>query len=156
MVKLDPNDVARIAARKRKRDTGWSPPVQRVPDINDFSPQSYPGRVPLDHAAVFLPFSEIRARRQPYNLGDSDGCGIYFLFRRWVLLYVGLSVNVSARLRAHYMKRLCARYTNYQGTIIWFDKVTVLPVPECWLDDVESHYIATLRPPYNIKGIPPR
>lgn len=125
----------------------WNDPPAPPPEPRFVPP-------PLDRAAAFLPLTEIRARRAPYRIGDGDGSGVYFLFLRWALLYVGQSVEVGSRLRAHFIKRLCARQIGYTGTIIWFNKVSVIPVPEYWLDEVESHYIATLRPPYNIRGVP--
>lgn len=127
----------------------WNSPPPPAPELE---PRFIPP--PLDRDAVFRQLSEIRAKREVYRIGDGDGSGIYFLFKRWALLYVGQSVDVGARLRAHFIKRLCARQVGYTGTIIWFNKVSVIPVPEYWLDEVESHYITTLQPPCNMKGLP--
>lgn len=104
---------------------------------------------PLDRNAVFQPIAEIRARRIPYSVGRGpEGSGIYFLFLRWALVYVGKSVDMAARLRAHYLNIITR-----QTSVIPFDKVAAIEVNERWLLEVESYYIAKYRPPFNVMGV---
>jgi hypothetical protein len=107
---------------------------------------------PLDSKVAFQPLEDIRAQRVVYSRGYGPcESGIYFLFRRWALVYVGQSVNINARLHAHYMKRATDRHN-----AIWFNKVTTIEVPRYWLEKVEHHYISKYRPPFNIRLTPQR
>lgn len=106
----------------------------------------------LDEAAVYLPMDEIRRRRVPYRIGGGpDGSGVYFLFYRWALTYIGLSVCVGARLRSHCMNRVDRR-----TRVIPFNKYSVIDVPELWFKQVEGYYIRRERPPFNVLGVPQR
>src|SRR6187399_2281457 len=45
---------------------------------------------PLDSKTAFQPLEDIRAQRAEYSLGQGPcESGVYFLFRRWALMYVG-------------------------------------------------------------------
>lgn len=111
----------------------WRTPVQPVPE-----------KPPL------LPMADLRAARVPYRIGagipgSEDDSGIYFLFDGAELVYIGLSVYVSARLRSHFMKRL-----DDPHNAMWFDHYAATPVPQIWLRDVEYKYIRRERPPLNV------
>lgn len=64
-------------------------------------------------------------------------CGIYFLINNDRVIYIGQSVNVSARVSQH------------TTTNKVFDKWLVLPCKKEHLDVMESLYIHLLRPPGN-------
>lgn len=64
--------------------------------------------------------------------------GVYFLYFRGTLQYVGQSIAPAARLHQH-------RQT---GRV--FDRAFVLPVPQSMLDQVESALIRKFRPPLNV------
>lgn len=103
---------------------------------------------PLDREAVYRPIAEIRLMRARWTPGCGPHSGVYFLFDGFTLVYVGLSVNVAARLRAHRMN-----YFDRTSRVIWFTLWAAIEVPEYWLEEVESHYIAEHQPPLNIRGI---
>jgi hypothetical protein len=93
---------------------------------------------------AYSPLVEIRGGRQHYRVGSGPvGPGVYFLFLRWALTYVGQSNNIAARLRAH-----------HKGRQIPFNKFFAIGIPVFWLDKAEAFYIERDRPPFNIKGIP--
>lgn len=99
---------------------------------------------------VYQDVADIRRRREIYRRGAGPlGSGIYFLFVRWALVYVGQSVRVADRLHSHFMNRVDRR-----TRLIPFNKFSVIEVPRPWLDDVEIHYIRALKPPFNIKDVP--
>ena len=77
------------------------------------------------------------------DLGDfMVGSGIYFLCYKQEVVYVGQSVNITARITAHAGKT--------------FDRVFFLPWPKDDLDRVEGAFIRTLRAPLNmtVRGAP--
>lgn len=107
---------------------------------------------PLDRDAVLLPLAEIRAMRQLYhwNMGDFE-CGVYFLFLRWALVYVGQSVCLHQRINGHRWASL----GRGAGKRIPFNKVAMIEVPRPHLDEVELHYIRALKPAFNVRGALP-
>lgn len=112
------------------------------------------GATPAQHArSPALPRPELQsieriaATRAPYRIGDGgDDAGIYFLWHDDGLLYIGLSVEVSARLRAHFMLRI-----DRPDRAIPFNAISVVPCPEHHLRDVERAYIRRERPPCNVR-----
>lgn len=77
------------------------------------------------------------------DMGDfMVGSGIYFLCYKQEVVYVGQSVNITARIMAHTDKM--------------FDRVFFLPWPKDDLDRVEGAFIRTIRAPLNMtqRGIP--
>lgn len=104
---------------------------------------------PLDRKAAFRALAEISATRQLYRRGlDLPASGVYFLFQRGELNYIGRSVTVNWRLLTHYMNRV-----DRKTRVIPFDEVAVIDVPRYWLDEVERHHIKKCQPPFNIRGI---
>jgi len=92
-------------------------------------------------------YAAIRASRLVYALNEgTDSSGVYFLFNRWALLYVGKASCIFARLRTHYMNSLDRR-----TIVIPFNKVAVLECPAPLNSDVEVYYLEKLRPPFNVK-----
>jgi excinuclease UvrABC nuclease subunit len=65
-------------------------------------------------------------------------CGVYFLVKDDVVLYVGKSVNVDARIAQHRLSKS-------------FDSYTFIECSEADLDTVERGYIEELNPPLNKK-----
>lgn len=63
-------------------------------------------------------------------------CGVYFLFLRRRIVYVGQSVNVLRRIEEHF-------------TRLHYDAWAWLPVPRAELDAAERHFIKKHQPPYN-------
>lgn len=113
------------------------------------SDEFFPPLAP-DRADLIRPLTDIRATRQLYRWNMGCNVGIYFLFLRWALVYVGQSVNVPSRLNSHRWASL----GKGAGKPIPFNKVAVIEVPRYWLDEIEGHYIETYRPPFNVRGIP--
>lgn len=66
----------------------------------------------------------------------ADTCGVYFLIHRGVVVYVGQSVNVHARILQHRAQKE-------------FDRFGFVACDESALDLLESIYIHVLRPPLN-------
>lgn len=66
--------------------------------------------------------------------------GVYFLFKRKKLLYVGQSRNVFSRVGTHARK-------------VKFDSFTYLEYPLHLLSKYEQHYIAKFQPPLNKQGV---
>lgn len=64
--------------------------------------------------------------------------GVYFLYFRGTLQYVGQSIAPAARLHQH----------RQVGRV--FDRAFVLPVPQSMLDQVEGALIRRFRPPLNV------
>lgn len=63
--------------------------------------------------------------------------GIYFLYSRDRLVYVGQSVNIHARIAQHWQTKT-------------FDSFAYIQCDESHLDVLESAYIHRLRPPLNV------
>lgn len=122
-------------------------PYQPPPEKKQPEPYVVP---PLDRDAVFRPLAEIRARRQPWVVGcGPDGPGVYFLFMRWGLSYVGQSTCVCARLRAHRMNHF-----DRTSRVIPFNNWSAIEVPQHWLNEVEYFYINKYWPRFNLKYAP--
>ena len=69
-------------------------------------------------------------------------CGVYVVLDQHARpVYVGSSVNVNARCRAH----------ESNGDFLDFDAVTI-PVPELYLREIEACYIAGVRPMANARN----
>lgn len=101
---------------------------------------------PLDLRLVS--FNELAAARTLYRIGvGRDGPGVYFLWDGDVLQYIGRSVNVSERLRAHFIVRV-----DWPAKAIPFDAASWVEVPEIHLAEVEWAYIRRERPHYNTLG----
>jgi hypothetical protein len=66
--------------------------------------------------------------------------GVYFLLRNCVVVYVGRTADLHARISAHCEDKE-------------FDRVLFLCVAADDLDEVESSFIRMMRPKYNIQGI---
>jgi hypothetical protein len=64
--------------------------------------------------------------------------GVYFLYFRGVLQYVGKSIAPASRLHQH----------RQLGRV--FDRAFVLPVPQSMMDQAESALIRRFRPPLNV------
>lgn len=64
--------------------------------------------------------------------------GLYFLFCRGELVYVGKSVNVVQRVEQHFLR-------------VEFDSWAWTPVDLANLDTAERYFIKKYRPPYNVK-----
>jgi hypothetical protein len=64
--------------------------------------------------------------------------GLYFLYLRGELVYVGKSVNVVQRVEQHFLR-------------VEFDSWAWTPVDLASLDKAERHFIKKHRPRYNIK-----
>lgn len=84
------------------------------------------------------PLRLIRARRAPYGVKLPERCGVYFLFLRWALVYVGRTCRPNVRLRQH-----------RDGRAIPFTHVAFVITPMLWHDEIEGEYIRLLRPPFN-------
>lgn len=98
------------------------------------------GPVPQIHPLP--PLAVIRARRAPYRFrGGPQGGGVYFLFVRWALSYVGQSVDIAYRLERHYLARC-----------VPFNAVAHIEADLYELDRIEAHYIRTLQPRFNVRG----
>ncbi|ACT52088.1 LuxR C-terminal-related transcriptional regulator [Methylovorus glucosotrophus] len=65
-------------------------------------------------------------------------CGIYFLIQDSVVVYIGQSTDVLARLKAHRMAKL-----------IQFTSVTIIPAERKLLNELEKRYIVHLVPIHN-------
>lgn len=85
-------------------------------------------------ATTLLSLSELLGRRVP---SPQKRVGVYFLFRDDRLIYIGQSLDVDARVRAH------ASPTGYD-----FDSYAVIETREEDLH-VELDYIGEFLPPYN-------
>lgn len=144
---LERNGVAYELSR------GGRPGVRRStvdPYYKPPTPLFVPPPIPPYDAGWIRPLPEIRATRVPYRYNMASWkCGVYFLFLRWALIYVGQSVGLSARLNAHRFASMGVG----AGKRMPFNKVAMIEVPRHWLDEVENHYIATYKPPFNIRGI---
>jgi hypothetical protein len=64
-------------------------------------------------------------------------CGIYFLFREGILLYIGQAVNVPRRVEEHFRKK-------------GFDSWSWIPVPPSKLTEAETFLIRKFRPALNV------
>jgi hypothetical protein len=108
---------------------------RRIPLPREFRP---PPPMPLPA------FADIKDAREAYDPAVSlsrNEHAVYFLFRRWVLLYIGMTNCVDRRLADHREDR-----------IIPFTAVSVLACENCTryaTMEVEKHFIWTLRPRYN-------
>lgn len=72
----------------------------------------------------------------PYVFPSPTPSGVYFLCHGNEVVYVGKSINVSARVGQHIPEKE-------------FDRAYYLPVPPTNLDEVEGNFIVTLKPKYN-------
>lgn len=73
------------------------------------------------------------------------GSGVYFLIDGSEVVYVGQSGQVLRRLADH------VQHNGYGRN---FDRYAVLPCPADLCTSVESYYIETLTPRFNVAGIP--
>jgi hypothetical protein len=85
---------------------------------------------------AFTP-SEIASIRQPAD--KIQVCGIYFLYRRGICIYIGQSVNIHSRLTEHKKRKP-------------FDSVSILECSKEDLNDYETAYILKMKPKYNKAG----
>jgi excinuclease UvrABC nuclease subunit len=77
-----------------------------------------------------------------------EGCGLYFLIRSGVIVYVGSSRHPSRRVWSHQRSRKVRKL---------FDAVVYLPVEDPKdLLDIEVRWIRAIRPIYNQAGNPSR
>jgi hypothetical protein len=85
---------------------------------------------------------DLRAQSAAYAFDElPDECGLYFLFSGDCLLYIGMSVDIAARIIAHRRARR-----------IPFDRFAWLALPSLLLRRVEWDLIRRERPPFNIMG----
>ena len=68
---------------------------------------------------------------------DFDFCGVYFLLKRYEIVYVGQSLNVFNRIQQHRKDKD-------------FDRFAWVNVDQSLLDAVERMYIHLFKPPLNI------
>lgn len=110
-----------------------------------------PAPAALDFRDFLVPFAEVRARRRVYQSGDGPGyySGVYFLFYRFALLYVGQSNAIATRLMQHEAKRWIR-----PDRFIPFSSWAAVEAPREVVDAVELHYISALAPAFNIKDNP--
>ena len=94
------------------------------------------GRPPTIHEEI----EALYFKRQPIN---GYAPGIYFLFNRDEIVYVGKSLWTMARIYSH---------ERCKGKD--FDSFTVLPFPAEQLDEKELEYICKFKPIYNT-SLPP-
>jgi hypothetical protein len=89
-----------------------------------------------------LSVAEIVERAEAYRVGfGPDERGIYFLLSEGEIVYVGKSYSVRERLSQHWFEKVKP-----------FDAVSfVLPVPEKFIDAVESFYVHSFNPPFNVQ-----
>jgi hypothetical protein len=76
-------------------------------------------------------FNELGTKFRPYQ------CGIYFLLKGKVLVYIGQTTNLFQRIAAH------------QTTEKDFDAFVFMPVEKELLSTYEAEYIAQYKPKYN-------
>lgn len=126
-------------------------PFRRPDYIRIIYNPAYPPRIklhgfaPWRRPAHILPLDQLRA------IGDTAmGSGIYFLWRRAELLYVGQSVEVPTRLETH---RRC-RDGFLRGKAMAFDRATSMSCPAEAMTKLEYEYICTYGPPLNDKWCP--
>jgi hypothetical protein len=86
-----------------------------------------------------LSYDEIAEKRKT-DLDVTDVCGIYFLFKKDELVYLGKTTNATQRIEQH-------RKSFKKEP--WFHTLTFLPVPECDLDYFETGYFLNERPRFN-------
>lgn len=67
---------------------------------------------------------------------NSPRSAVYFLISQGVIVYVGQTRSLAARIEAHRIDKQ-------------FDRVLFMPVPRRQLDWVEASYIDRIRPKYN-------
>lgn len=72
---------------------------------------------------------------------DSAWAGVYFLVLGDVVVYVGKSTNVGARLREH-----------RRDKVKTFDRVAYIQCDASELDHLEKAYITKLKPKHNLTG----
>jgi hypothetical protein len=107
-----------------------------------------PRQIPTVEVIVNGPSEAADPARIPATLGQVEGlleyvicedpC-VYFLIRDNVVVYVGQSITLAARLRQHTDKT--------------FDRVLFLRVPKSQLLTVERKFIVALKPEYNKEKI---
>lgn len=79
---------------------------------------------------------ELRRLAEPF-----DGCiGVYFLFKKQAVIYIGQSLNVFKRVHDHRLNG------------VDFDAWTVIACDRSELLTLEQHYISAFRPPFNKTG----
>jgi len=106
--------------------------VNRITPCSSVSSSS--GRVYERGSGLHTP-EEITAATKPL---DGAGCGIYFLVREGVVVYVGQGICVLARIASHSINPKRP-----------FDSWTWLPCERSQLDALERAYITALVPAYN-------
>lgn len=73
-----------------------------------------------------------------YKTDTQYNCGVYFLFRHGVIVYVGQSIDVPVRISQHKIKRDKD-----------FDEYSFIRIPNNKLDSTERYYINAHNPTYN-------
>lgn len=69
------------------------------------------------------------------SLSYGDACGVYFLIKDKVIVYIGQSINIASRITQHRDKE--------------FDSVSYVACEKSELDILESLYILAYKPPLN-------
>jgi len=91
------------------------------------------------HEPAVASMQIVAASRPVRNMRE---CGVYFLIEGEKIVYVGQSVEVTARVTSHMKDRNKV-----------FDRAAYIPVPEERLDEVELFWIRALRPEFNRMGL---
>lgn len=85
----------------------------------------------------------IDAAEHEFDPGDTCAkftkcCGVYFLIKSGVIVYVGISTHIPDRVDQHMDRG------------IDFDSITWFEAPELYLREIESYYIRRIQPSINI------
>jgi len=145
--RLWPNEA--YGWREVKKETGksrrqieathdWSMVRVHVSELTLIAPADLSSERALDEAIPAIPL-EIDGVSGIIDAGRMHlPSGVYFLYFRGVLQYVGKSVTPASRLNQH----------RQVGRV--FDQAFVLPVPQSMLDQVEGALIRKFQPPLNV------
>ncbi len=74
------------------------------------------------------------------KLSQYNICGIYFLIKNKIIVYIGKAIDIPSRVRRHIME-------NQKD----FDEVRYIELEESELAHKEKYYIFLYRPEYNIQ-----
>lgn len=85
-----------------------------------------------------------------YDVSEIQECGVYMLLLKGLVVYVGQSRSMLARIYSHNAARAKRKPSTWQKVKpIPFDEIHVRPCPVDELDNLEQELIAKYNPRYN-------
>jgi hypothetical protein len=116
----------------------WSMVQVKVSLVAEVVPEDAPLIIPTATAGKAIPaeLAQFGGILDAFNC--TLPCGVYFLYLKGALQYIGQSLDPSARIAQH----------RSQGKV--FDHVFVLPTPAFMLGQVEGVMIRKFKPPLNL------